>query len=144
MEELVFHCASCGAINRVRSERLAAGPKCGRCQRALDLSGAPVEVDDDTLRRLVEHSPVPVLVDFWAPWCPPCRMVAPHLEQLGRRHAGRLIVAKVDTDRHSRTAASLRVRSIPTLAIWKGGKLVKSQAGALVSPQLESYVAPVL
>jgi putative thioredoxin len=87
---------------------------------------------------------VPVLVDFWAPWCPPCRMVAPHLEELGRRHAGRLIVAKVDTDRHSRTASSLRVRSIPTLAIWKGGKLVKAQAGALVGPQLESYVAPVL
>ena len=96
------------------------------------------------MRRLVEHSPVPVLVDFWAPWCPPCRMVAPHLDAFARRHAGRLIVAKVDTDRHSRTAASLRVRSIPTLAIWKDGKLVKAQAGALVGPQLESYVSPVL
>jgi thioredoxin 2 len=144
MDPLVFRCPSCGGINRVKRDRLEAGPKCGRCHQPLDLSAAPIELDDDALKRLVEQSPVPVLVDFWAPWCPPCRMVAPHLVELARRHAGTLIVAKVDTDQHSRTAAELQVRSIPTLAIWKNGKLVKSQAGALLGPQLESYVAPHL
>ena len=139
-----FRCASCGGINRIPTARLRASPTCGRCKAPLDTSAHPQEVNDDELARLVKSSPVPVLVDFWAPWCGPCRAVAPHLEKLAAQHAGRLIVAKINTDQHQRTAGQLNVKGIPTLAIWKGGKLQTSQAGALMGAQLASFVAPHL
>lgn len=143
-QALSFRCAACGGINRVAPERLASGPRCGRCQQPLDLDNPPAELSDDALDQLIRGAPVPVLVDFWAPWCGPCRAVAPHIQQLARQHAGKLLVAKVNTDVHGRTAAALQVRGIPTLAIWKGGKLLKSEAGARMGPQLEAFVAPFL
>lgn len=139
-----LRCGSCGGFNRVKADKVDRSPTCGRCHTALDTSGHPIEVDDDLLARIVASSPVPVVVDFWAPWCAPCRMVAPHLEQLGKDHLGRLLVVKVNTDEHQRTAAALGVRGIPTLAIYKGGKLQKSQAGAMMGAQLQAYVAPYL
>jgi thioredoxin 2 len=137
-----IRCAGCGGINKVAAGKL--GAVCGRCHMALDLEGHPVEVDDDQLERLVASSPVPVLVDFWAPWCGPCRAVAPHLITLGARNAGRLIVAKVNTDQHQRVAARLGVRSIPTLAVWSGGELRRSEAGARTGSALDAFVAPFL
>ena len=141
MDKLAFACPRCHRINRVAPDRLDSGPRCGACKAPLDVSGTPLHVDDDTLDRLVRSSPVPVLVDFWAEWCAPCRMVAPALEELGRRHAGRLIVAKVDTDRHQRHAAALGVRGIPTLALFEGGRPVDQKVGALGLPQLEAWIA---
>ena len=143
-DSFFFKCSSCGGINRVSPTRLQAGPKCGRCSKPLDTTGRPQEVDDAQLAALIQRSPVPVLVDFWAPWCAPCRMVAPRLEALAQKYAGRLFVAKVDTDRHQQTASALNVRSIPTLGIWKGGSLQRIQPGALGAPQLEAFVAPFL
>ena len=141
---LVFRCAACGGVNRLPEHRRAEGPKCGRCHAPLDVAGRPLAVDDDALATLVATAPVPVLVDFWAPWCGPCRAVAPHLEQLAQRLAGRLIVAKVDTDAHQRTAAQLGVQAIPTLAIYHHGQVVQRQAGALMGAQLEAFVRPYL
>ncbi len=141
---LVFRCSACGGLNRMPASRVSEGPKCGRCGEPLGVHGAPVELDDAGLARLVARSPVPVLVDFWAPWCGPCKAVAPHLVALGQRHAGRLIVAKVNTDEHQRTAAALKVQAIPTLVIYKGGQVVKRQAEALMGAQLEGFVAPLL
>ena len=137
-----FPCRSCGAWNRVDPAR--PGPTCGRCKQPLDTTGAPVDVTDAELAKLVARSPVPVLVDFWAPWCGPCRMVAPHLDATARRHAGRVLVAKVNTDQHGETAARIGVRGIPTLAVWKGGQLVHSQAGAMVGGQLDAFVGRFL
>ena len=139
-----FRCGSCGGINRVRAARLSDRPTCGRCKAPLDLSNHPHELDDDALDRLVRAAPVPVLVDFWAPWCGPCRMVAPHIEALARDLAGQLIVAKVNTDQNQRTAARLNVRSIPTLAVYRGGALQQAQPGALRGPELRRFVQPYL
>lgn len=86
----------------------------------------------------------PVLVDFWAPWCGPCRTVAPHLEALGKKHSGKLIIAKINVDEHKQTAGTLGVQSIPTLAVWSGGQLKIKEAGARTGPALEAFVAPYL
>ena len=137
-----FRCAACGALNRVPAHRLSSSPTCGRCKSGL--SARPQDLDDDQLARLIRTAPVLVLADFWAPWCGPCRAVAPHIAALAEKHAGRLLVVKINTDTHQRTAAQLNVRGIPTLALWKGGSLLKSQAGALMGPQLEAFVAPHL
>jgi thioredoxin 2 len=136
----VHRCPSCGALNRTDPTR--PDPTCGRCHATL--TGAPSEVDDAALAKLVATSPVPVLVDFWAPWCGPCRTVAPHLEALARKHAGKLIVAKVNVDHHNQHAGQLGVQGIPTLAVYVGGKPVKVEAGARTGAALEAWVAPFL
>jgi len=136
---LHLKCPSCGAVNRVAPAKIDQKPTCGRCKTPLGLPDAPVEVDDADLQALVRASPVPVLVDFWAPWCGPCRVVAPHLADLAKRQRGRLVVAKLNTDEHKQTAAELRIQAIPTLAVYKGGRLVDRVAGALMGPQLEQF-----
>ncbi len=137
---LTFRCPSCGRLNRVAPTRLSQAPTCGACGAALDVSGAPVYLDDDGLQRLVAKSPVPVLVDFYADWCAPCRMLAPTLQQLGQRYAGRLLIAKVDTDRHPRTAQQLGVRGIPALYLYEGGRVVDQRTGVQSLPALEQML----
>jgi thioredoxin 2 len=141
-EALYFRCGACGQIGRVAAERRFDGAKCGRCKAKLDVTGQPQETDDAGLQRAVEGAPVAVLVDFWAPWCGPCRQLAPHIAELAARHAGRLLVLKVNTEEHRQTAAALGIRSIPTLCVYRGGALVFRQPGAVFGPQLEAVVAP--
>jgi len=136
-------CPSCGAVNRVPAARAHDHPKCGRCHTAMEVAH-PVEVTDDQLAHLVASADVPVLVDFWAPWCGPCRTVAPNLVKLADKYAGRLIVAKVNTDVHQRTAGALSVQAIPTLVVYRGGQVATRQAGALPPAGLEQLVAPFL
>lgn len=139
-QALAFRCPACGGINRVDPGRLEAGPKCGKCATPLPLDARPLDVDDEQLARLVASSPVPVLVDFHATWCGPCKLVAPIVAVLARERAGRLIAVKVDIDRAQRHAGELGVRSVPTFALYRAGQLVRTQSGALPRPALEAFV----
>jgi thioredoxin 2 len=142
-EALLAPCSACGATNRVRRDRLRDDPRCGRCKQPI-FPHRPVEASDATFAREVEVSPLPVLVDFWAPWCGPCRLVAPVVEQLAAEHAGRLKVVKVNVDHSPALSARFGVQSIPTLAIFRGGKLVDQVRGALPKAALAARLAPYL
>jgi thioredoxin 2 len=143
----LIRCPACGATNRVAADRLAPGKKavCGRCKTAL-VAAAPVVVSDATFADEVERSPVPVLVDMWAPWCGPCHMIAPTIEQLAVEMAGRVRVAKMNVDENPATSSRFGVRSIPTLLVFKDGRevdrIVGVQPKATIAARLERHAAP--
>lgn len=135
-------CPRCGAKNRVTPGR--GGPRCGRCGQVLTGAPAPsspVAVTDQSFGAEVERAATPVLVDFWAPWCGPCRTIAPMLEQLARERAGRLKVAKVNVDENPGLSRRFSVSAIPTLGIFKGGSMIAELRGALPKATLEAELA---
>jgi thioredoxin 2 len=130
-ESVLVRCPACGAMNRVRPDRAAgAAPVCGRCKASLpEVSAGPIDVSDATFAQEVERSDVPVLVDLWAPWCGPCRMLAPTLEQIAAEFGGRAKVAKLNIDENPAVTARLGVGSIPTLVVFKDGREVQRLVG---------------
>ena len=143
-----IRCAQCGATNRVPRAKLEQGlkPVCGRCKQPLPTSAAaPITVTDATFAADVERSPLPVLVDAWAPWCGPCRLIAPALEELAEELAGQVRIAKLNVDENPRTAGRFDVRSIPTLLVMVGGREVERIVGAqpkhAIREQLERALA---
>jgi thioredoxin 2 len=132
-------CPHCATTNRVPSTRLADGATCGSCKRHL-LEGKPFALDAAGFDRQIAHSDLPVVVDFWAPWCGPCRSMAPAYEQAAARLAPGVRLAKVDTEAHADLAARFDIRSIPTLVVFRGGREVARRSGALPLAELVRWI----
>jgi len=138
---VIVACPSCGMQNRLAFDHLGQASRCGRCHTEIAAPEGPVEVGSSAqFDALVQKSRLPVLVDFWAAWCGPCQMVAPEIERVAQRNAGRWLVAKVDTEAVSDLAVRLGIRSIPTLAVFQSGKEASRIAGAMMADGIEAFV----
>jgi thioredoxin 2 len=144
----IIPCPRCGAKNRIPAARKGDRAVCGKCKTPLPLPTSfpdhPVEVTDQTFAREVLQHSGPVLVDCWAPWCGPCRTVGPIMDQLAGEYAGRIKIAKLNTDQNQRIAGQFQIQSIPTLLFFKGGELVNRQVGALPKNEIERLLGSIV
>jgi thioredoxin 2 len=139
---VIVSCQSCGRSNRLRYDTLGKTVRCGNCRANLPPLSAPIEiVDSATFDAAAADSSLPLLVDFWAPWCGPCRMVAPELERVARANSGRYLVVKVNTDLVSDVAARFTIRSIPTLALVYKGREIDRVTGVRPASEIEAFAA---
>lgn len=136
---LTLQCQFCLSWNRVDVARAADRPKCGKCAKPM-LLDRPVKLTDETFERTIREAQVPVLVDFYADWCGPCKMMAPAVDQLAAKTTGKALVAKLDTDASPRTAQAFSIRGIPTVIVFRDGAEADRQTGALPLPTLESLL----
>ena len=142
-KKLTLRCQFCETWNRIDAARAAAKPKCGKCGTPM-LLDRPVKLDDETFQRTIDESDIPVIVDFYADWCGPCKMMAPFVDELAAKYVGRALVAKLDTDRSQRAAAPFGIRGIPTTIVFKDGKVVVQKAGAMPLAGLEELLRTAL
>ena len=138
-ESLHIVCPHCDAVNRVPESRLGENPVCGKCGQAL-FNGYPVALTQQTFAKAISRNDIPVLVDFWAPWCGPCKMMAPQFEQAAKTLEPHIRLAKVDTEAEQMLGAQYGIRSIPTLALFKGGNEIARQAGAMGAADIVRWV----
>lgn len=139
VDPIEVSCMNCGQRNRVPRSRIRDNPLCGHCRQGL-LPGEPVEATDATFFDHIEGSPVPVLVDFWAPWCGPCRTMGPVLEQVAQAYRGRLKVVKLNVDDNPNVASRFGIRAIPALKLFHGSTVVDAIEGAVPRRTLEARI----
>ncbi|MBN1626026.1 MAG: thioredoxin TrxC [Deltaproteobacteria bacterium] len=147
MENIIVKCPSCGTKNRIPSHRLNETPVCGKCRASLkDVIGAgkPINITDSSFNREVIEHPGAVLVDCWAPWCGPCRMVSPILDEIATEYMGRVKIVKLNTDENPGVSSQYGIRSIPTLLIFRNGKQVDKIIGALPRQEIERRLISIL
>jgi len=138
-ETLHLVCPHCEKINRINAPRLGESPKCGHCHQSL-FTAHPLELTAASFRRHIEHSDIPLVVDFWAPWCGPCQMMAPQFVAAAAELEPAVRLAKVNTDVETALASEFTIRSIPTLAMFKGGREIARQAGAMGKSDIIRWV----
>ena len=139
MSNVTTSCLFCDTLNRVDLGRLGDGPKCASCGRPL-LLDRPQPIPGEALDRIIADAEVPLLIDFYAEWCGPCRLMAPVLDEFARDRAGEVLVGKLDTDRHPHAAVRFKVRGIPTLILFSGGREVARQVGAVPRSGLDTLL----
>ena len=138
---VIVPCVSCGQRNRLAFERLGQPVRCAACKHDIAPPGTPLEIASSAdFDRLIARASIPVVVDYWAPWCGPCRMVAPELQKVAARQAGKVLVVKVNTDQLTDLGQRFGIRSIPTLAIFAGGREVSRTTGARPAAEIESLI----
>ncbi len=143
-EHIIVTCPGCGVKNRVPINRMNNAPKCGRCKTPLPVpSAGPVVFSDQNFDSLV-NSPMPVLVDCWAPWCGPCRMIGPVIEQLAKEFGGQAVIGKLNVDENPLTSQKYGIRSIPTLLFFKNGQLADTLVGAVPGEQIRQKLLSLL
>jgi thioredoxin 2 len=133
-------CQFCSTLNRISLDRLAQGPKCGSCGRPI-LLDRPLHVGDDTFQQVLAGTDIPVLVDFYADWCGPCKIMAPIMDQLAHDRQGDVLVLKMDTDRNPVTPSGFGIRGIPTMILFHQGRETARQTGAVPRPAIDSLLA---
>ncbi|NLW80891.1 MAG: thioredoxin TrxC [Desulfovibrionales bacterium] len=139
MEKIHAVCPNCQAVNAVLAERIPQQPVCGKCGTAL-LSGHPVDLTDLTFDRLISRSTLPVVVDFWAPWCGPCKMMGPAFAQAAAALQGQAVLAKLDTESHGTVASRFGIQSVPSMILFRQGRETARTAGAMPPGQILSWV----
>jgi len=132
-------CPSCHVPNRIPFERISENPKCGKCKKPV-LLNKPIDLDSNSLLKHINNSDQPVVVDFWADWCAPCKMMAPAYNKVAGEMSTKFQFAKLDTQNHQQMASKFRIQSIPTLAVFRKGKEIARQSGALSEKQLKQWL----
>jgi len=145
LKGVIITCSSCGQRNRIAYSRLQAETRCGKCHTAVKPPGEPIESPDAaTFDAAIAQSDIPVVVDFWAPWCGPCRMVAPELAKVAAAHPGAYLILKVNTDAIAELGERYKIRSIPTMAVFGGAREVARSSGARPAAAIEAFIESTL